>query len=118
MCIDPRQEVHASAYNINDAKAIATIPTRLLMVAPMLAPATWTGVDVAVVPAVPEAPVLPAPPVALEPLIVPAPPVAVAVAFEPPAEGEAVLVAFIGSTAGSYLSQTAPSANGHYRLWS
>lgn len=63
-----------------------------------LAPATWTGVDDAVALVVP---------VALEPLV--------AVAFEPPAEGEAEVVAFLGSTAGAYWSQTAPSASGHCR---
>lgn len=62
------------------------------------APATWTGVEDAVAPVVP---------VALEPLV--------AVAFEPPAEGEAEVVAFLGSTAGAYWSQTAPSASGHCR---
>lgn len=54
-------------------------------VAPTLAPATWTPVGEAV---------------ALVVAVAPEPPVAVA--FEPPDEGEADIVAFIGSTAGAY----------------
>lgn len=92
-------------HTINTAKAagaIADIST--LTTASRLAPETWTGVDEEVLPAVLDAPELLGVP---EPLV--------AVAFEPPAEGEAEGIAFVGSTAGSYLSQTAPSAKGHCR---
>lgn len=103
---------YSTAHNAKAAGTIADAST--LAAASRLAPATWTGVDEEVPLAVLVAP---------EPLVPLDPPVApgllvdpaVAVAFEPPAEGEGEGIAFVGSTAGSYLSQTAPSAKGHYR---
>lgn len=82
-------------------KAGATAERRTLTAAARLAPATWTGADG-------EAP--PDPPVALGLDGLPMP--VVAVAFEPPVDGDAEGIE------GSYFSQTAPSANGHCRIQS
>lgn len=95
--------IQASYTISNTAKQAGTIPcSTMLTAASKLAPATWTGVGDEVPLAVPVAP---------EPPVPPDPPVEVA--LEPPADGEAEGIAFVGSTAGSYLSQTAPSAKGH-----